>query len=319
MPVSARIVLNALFEEADATKAINILLTRGSSTYSYYKYIRRKITHDNTYRNHQYLQRLRYLQESEFGPQDDEWHLLQDLYHSPLIYQYRVETSKKPYLPTPAHDQALKKIRSVADPFYDFLLPDEIVGEAVAREQEAREFKHMRAVTISDIQSIISKARAWRDVKSHWELVACALILCGRRVVEVTETLSWEKHGEYTATVTGIAKQGTPDAEVVIPLLCRYEDFDELMVKIRVADLVTTSNTHRLRPAFSRHFGQWYNHSERRNIYGEAGFRMRAETDFFPQMSKVMWIDNALCHTSNVIQQASNLTYQSIVFTDDHH
>ena len=315
-PVSVHIVANALFEEGDATKAISILLTRGDSAFSYHKYLRRKFTHDITYRHRQYLQRLRFLQESEFGPQNDEWHLLENLYHSPLIYQYRVETSKAAYLPTPAHDKALKMIRSMADPFYDFVLPSEIVQEGVARQQEAREIKHMKAVTVSDLQTIISKARLWRSTIHPWEMVACALILCGRRVIEVISTLEWEKHGEYTATVTGIAKQGTPDKEVVIPLLCRYEDFDELMLRIRAVDLATTSHSHRLRPAFIRRFGKWYNHSERRNIYGEAGYRMRTETGFFPDMSKVMWIDNALCHTSNVIQQASNLTYQSLVFTD---
>lgn len=235
-----------------------------------------------------------------------------------LPYQYRVETGRNPYFRSaPELDKALRKIRCMPDIFYEYVVPDHVAQRAKNAGREARERKHMKAATISDLQQILSKAREWHTRTHIWELVACALILSGRRVHEIISTLTWEKEDEYLARVTGIAKQGTPDEEVVIPLLCPYEDFDRLMRKIRETDLQTTSTTHRLKPAFMRYFGKWYNHSERRNIYGEAGFRMREQSGFYTEASKIMWIDLALSHTSNVVAQASNLTYQSLQFNDE--
>lgn len=314
-------ILTKLLLEQNAPKAVELTVARNESAYNYYKFVRQKILGNDEYRHPQYLQRLRHFQYLHFSPQDDEWAYLEDLYHSPLRYQYRVETSSKPYLPaTPDLDKALKQIRCVCEAFYDYKMPDRVVEAATERDREAREMKHLRAVTISDLQNILSKARMWQSQKENpWELVACALFLCGRRVVEIVETLEWEEvpTSPYLAKVSGIAKQDMDDESFVIPLLCTFQEFDEMMTMIRAARLPLHCHTRRLKPAFMRHFGQWYNHSQRRNIYGEAGFRCRYESGFFPDMSKVMWIDKALCHTSNVVRQAGNLTYQSLVFTDE--
>jgi hypothetical protein len=301
-------------------RAIEKTLQRNETAYSYYKYIRRQIIHNNDNRHPEYLQRLRHFQYVHCSPQDyDEWALLEDLYHSPLCEQYRVETSHKPYLATaPELDKALKQIRSVIDPFYEYTIPPHIAEAAIEKEREAREAKHAKAVNIRDLQTIISKARAWRECKENpWQLVACALILSGRRVIEIVETLEWEKAGDYLASVTGIAKQDNGDEPAIIPLLCPYEEFDELMQMIRAIQPPSTNHTYQLRMAFDLYFGQWYNHSERRNIYGEAGFRDRQYNQFYPEMSRVMWIDKALAHSGNVVMQAGNLTYQSLVFQDD--
>ena len=314
-------ILTSLFIEEDVPKSIALTVVRNESAYNYYKFVRQKVLCNNDYRHPQYLQRLRYFQEFHFSPQDDEWALIEDLYHSPLRYQYRVETSSKPYLHSaPDLDKALKQIRCVCEPFYDYKMPEHVVEAATERDREAREMKHVRAVTISDLQSILSKARLWQSQKENpWDLVACALFLCGRRVVEIVETLKWKEEpaSPYLARVSGIAKQEVDDESFVIPLLCTFHEFDEMMTLIRAAQLPLHCHTRRLKPAFVRYFGQWYNHSQRRNIYGEAGFRCRFESGFFPEMSKVMWIDKALCHTSNVVRQAGNLTYQSLVFTDE--
>lgn len=314
----AREIISTLLHSRNAERAIKITIERNESAYSFYKYIRQKILRNDDNRCPNYLQRLRHFQYLHFSPQDEEWKLLENLYHSPLSYQYRVETSRKAYLPaTPDLDKALKQIKCLPESFYEYRMPEDVVARAVEQEREKRELKHMEAVTISDLQTILSKAQSWRDVTHPWERVACASILCGRRVMEIIDTLTWEKEGPYLARVRGITKQDILDESVVIPLLCTYEDFDELMQLIREAHLPTDCTTHRLKPAFNRYFGQWYNHSQRRNIYGEATFRLRHQSGFFPSMSKIAWIDKALCHNSNVIQQASNLTYQALVFEDE--
>lgn len=315
-------ILTALKSTQNVHTAINLTIKRNTeNAYSYYKYIRQKIFRDDGFRNPNYVQRVRDFQHAHFSPYDDEWILVEELCNSPLSYQYRVETSRKPYLAnSPQLDKTLKQIRSIIDPFYDYIMPPEIVEAAIEKERDAREAKHMKALNIGDIQTIISKAREWRTCKENpWQLVACALILTGRRVIEIIDTLEWEMAGDYLVNVRGIAKQDVGDNPVLIPLLCHYDDFNELMQQIRVGQLPTTANTYGLKMAFKSYFGRWYNHSERRNIYGEAAFRARNENQFYPTMSKVMWIDKALAHNTNVVMQAGNLTYQSIVFTDDHH
>lgn len=312
-------IITCLFTTRNVERAIELTTARGDNAYSYYKYIKRKIIGTEEYRHHEYVQRVRHFQHVHYSPQDPEWDQLESLQRSTLREQYRVETATKPFIKTSADlDKALKNIHCIQDTFYEYDIPEEIKLRAIEKERDARERKHMKAVTISDLQTIISKAKQWRSCKENpWQLVSCALILCGRRVIEVISTLQWQQEGEYMARVTGVVKQDMEMDELVIPLLCPYEDFDELMHKIRAVQLPTESHTHRLKPAFISYFGQWYNHSQRRNIYGEAGFRHRHQTGFYPDMSKVMWIDHALCHASNVVQTASNLTYQSIVFTDE--
>lgn len=302
-------------ERNNVDEAIRLTLQRGDKAYGFWRYVRQRFIHNTENRHPHYLSRLRDLQYRHLSPQDEEWDLLEHLYHSPLHHQYRVETSRKPYLPhRPDLDQALRSIKTLPDIFYQYVLPPEVVEIHIERQMERRELKHLNPVNIANLQTILCRAREWRSLNHPWELVACALILCGRRVGEILETLTWEPDGPYTANVKGLTKQ--PVDEAVIPLLCPYEDFHDLMSKIREVQLPTTSTTHRLKPAFVRVFGEWLNHSQRRNVYGEAAYRMREESGFHPTMSKIMWIDHALAHTVNVVQIAGNLAYQSLTFNE---
>jgi hypothetical protein len=306
-----------LLSTQNVEEAIRLTIAKGSKAYGFWAYVRNKFFHDDKNRHPQYLSRLRDLQYRHFSPQEPEWQLFEQLYDSPLHVQYRVEACRKPYLANhPELDQALKMIKSLPESFYNYTLPPEYAEDAIERARDARELKHARAITISDLQMILSKSRDWRQYQHPWELVSCALFLCGRRVGEVINTLVWEYHGPYTARVRGISKQTDTD-EAVIPLLCTYEDFDGLMTKIRETQFPTTSTTHRLKPAFVRVFGEWFGHAHRRNIYGEAAFRMRNDSGFHPTMSRVMWIDMALAHQTNVIHSAGNLVYQSLLFNDE--
>lgn len=310
-----REIIESLLSTRNVEEAIERTIARGSNAYGFWMYVRKQITTDDKNRHPQYLSRLRDLQYRHFSPHDEEWDLLEKLYNSPLHYQYRVESSQKPYLPR--FDDALKMIQSLPNEFYEYVLPEEYGEEFHERQMEKRELKHLKPVNVGNLQTILCRARAWRDFEQPWEWVACALFLCGRRLGEVLDGLVWEPHGVYTASVGGIAKRDMQDQErVVIPLLCTYADFEQLMTKIREAQLPLTSTTHRLKPACVRVFGEWYNHSERRNIYGEAAYRMRHESGFHPTMSKIMWIDKALSHATNVVSFAGNLTYQSLTFDE---
>lgn len=313
MCVGYRRILESLLSSQNADEAISLTLTRGSNAYSFWRYVRKRLIQNTENRHPDYLSRLRDLQYRHLSPHDEDWQRLEHLYHSPLPYQYRVEISRKAYLTSADLDKALKMIPTLPEVFYMYVLPPAVIDTYIEREKERRERKHLNAVNIGNLQTILSRAREWRD-KRPWEMVACALIICGRRVGEILTGMTWERDGPFTARVHGLTKQEITSA--VIPLLCPYEEFDELMLKIRENDLPTTSTTHRLKPACNRVFGEWLNHSQRRNIYAEAAYRMREMSGFHPHMSKIMWIDEALAHSVNVIHVAGNLAYQSLTFNE---
>ena len=309
--IGFREIIHILFTEKNPQKAIDLTIERDpENAYSFYKYCRQRIFREEANRNPEYLQRVRHFQHVHFSPQDPEWDLLNRLMEKPLRDQYRVETARKHYLPR--HDQALKSIPCLPLPFYEYRMPTEVVEDAVDRLRERREIKHARPIHISNVQTIISKAREWRIRNHPWELVACASILCGRRTQEITTNMEYEPHSQYQLDVKGLCKQQIGAG--IIPLLCDAEEFCELMEKIREYQLPIDSSTHRLKPAFLRVFGQWFNHSERRNIYCEAAWRMRDVSGFYPEMSKIMWFDKALCHDMNVVAQNGSLGYQSLHF-----
>lgn len=305
-----RDILTSLFTEGDAPKAIRLTIERNPrNAYSFYKFVRQKLIGDDAHRHPAYLQRMRHFQHVHFSPQDPQWDRINTLMEGSLRDQYRMETSKKPIHP------GLPEIRCMFDAFYDYKMPDNITKDAIGKMRESREMKHVNPPNISNIQMILSRAREWRIFQQNpWNLVACASILCGRRTQEIVRDLEWEKESDYVIRVRGLCKQD--DADGSIPILVRYEDFDALMKKIRETELPMASSTNRLKPAMMRLFGQWYPHGHRRNIYCEAAYRLRHESQYFPDVSKIMWFDKALCHSDNVIHQASNLTYQTLTFDE---
>lgn len=310
-----RTILRHILQEGDAATAITLTLERNDNAYSFYKYCRQKALADDTHREPRYLQRVRHFQHLHYSPQDPEWDKLNTLMEGPLRTQYRVETSPDAYLTDPERDEALKEIRCMPDAFYEYRMPTWVIDEAQERQNFRREFKHSHVVTIANVQTLFSRAQNWREYSHPWELVACALLLCGRRIEEVTTTLHWEAESNFVIKIRGLVKQRNGDG--VIPILIPYRDFTELMARIREHCLPTTSTTHRLKPAFLRVYGEWLNHTQRRNIYCELAYRLRYESGFFPELSRVMWFDKALCHDTNVIHQATNLTYQTLNFRDE--
>jgi hypothetical protein len=308
-------IIHILFKENDPQKAIEQTIERDpDNAYSFYKYCRQRIFKDDENRDPHYLQRVRHFQHAHYSPQDPEWGFLDGLMEQPLRAQYRVETARRRYLSNPQLDQALKAINCLPPCFYEYKMPTDVVEDAVDKLRERRELKHARPVHISNLQTIVSTAREWRCFKHPWELVACASILSGRRTQEIVRDMEYEPYSEYCLSVRKLCKQEIGSG--VIPLLCLADEFCELMGKIREHQLPIDSSTHRLKPAFLRLFGQWYNHSERRNMYCEAAWRMREVSGFYPETSKIMWFDKALCHDVNVVAQNANLAYQSLQFAD---
>lgn len=314
--VTYQSILTSLRSTDGAANAVAKTIERDpSNAYSFYRYCRRKFVADDANREPQYLHRVRHFQHVHFGPQDPEWNLLNNLMEGSLRSQYGMETSRKPFFPgRPDLDAALRQIKCLPAAFYEYVLPEEYVERALDREQERREEAHCRAINIGDIQTIVSRAKTWEGRDHPWELVACASILCGRRTQEIIWAAEFESVSRYIVRVKGLLKQAIGEGE--IPLLIETEEFLRLLAKIRENQLPRESTTHRLKPAFVRIFGEWFNHTQRRNIYCEAAFRLREESGFFPNHPRLFWFDKALCHDRNVIHQAPSLIYQSLTFNE---
>lgn len=309
-------VLRSLLSDHDAERAISITLTRGAdNAYSFFRFCRRKIYTDDDNRDHAYLQRVRHFQHVHFGPQDPEWEQLNELMAAPLQKQFNLEISRKPFFKNhPALDAELRKINSLPPIFYEYRIPREYQDREIERQRESREARHCNPVHIGDVQTIVSIARRWRMFEKPWELVACASILCGRRTNEIVTGMEWEKESEYVARVRNLSKQFIGAGP--IPLLIPYDEFNELMLKIRENELPTSNISNRFKAPYIRVFGEWHVHTERRNIYAEAAWRCRETSGFFPDLPRLMWLDKALCHDCNVIHQGANLSYQTATFDE---
>lgn len=307
-------ILTSLLSEGDAQKAIRLTIERNEqNAFSFAKYCLQKIYADDAHRHPHYLQRVRHFQHVHFGPQDPEWGQLNDLMEGSLRSQYRVEISRDSFFRgRPDLDRALREIKCLPDAVYDYRIPDELVEDAKERERERREQLHSNPVNISDVQTIISRALDWRAFSNPWELVACASILCGRRTIEILREAEFTPVDRYIVRVSGLVKQGR--GEGPIPIVGETCEFMAIMEKIREANLPTASHTNRLKPAFTRVFGEWFNHTQRRNIYCEATYRNRDVSGFHPGLPRMVWFDKALCHDSNVIHQAPSLCYQTLTF-----
>lgn len=309
-------ILMSLLSTQNVAEAVRLTVARHpDNAYSFFRFCRRKVLQDEANRHPDYLQRVRHFQHVHFSPQDTEWNQLNTLMESSLHHQYTEEISKKPFFAdNRSLDKALRQIRSVVDIFYEYTIPDALVKRSTDREARRREAAHCKPVNIGNIQTLISRAREWRQFSHPWELVACASLLCGRRTQEIVRSMEWEEESSFVIQVSGLLKQSVGAGP--IPILIPAPDFTELMGKIREHQLPVDSSTHRLKPAFMRVFNEWFNHTQRRNIYCEAAYRSRHESGFFPEYPPIMWFDKALCHDSNVIHQAPSLAYQTLTFDE---
>lgn len=148
------------------------------------------------------------------------------------------------------------------DIFYEYKIPQEMIDAALQEQQERTEMKNVKPATITEIQTILSRAKEWKFYKENpWDLVACASILCGRTMEEIICEMEWERVSDTMIRVNN----------EIIPILIPYQDFDVLMKKIRETRLLSTNG---LKPSMIRLFGKWYPHGHRYDIYCKAVDRL---------------------------------------------
>lgn len=318
-------IINTLFIEQDPEGAVQLIIDAGpNQAYARWGTIRKKIIHDEGFRQDHYLQQLRQFKEEHFSPQDPQWSLLEELALKPINEQYAVQRAKKPFLKcgNPGLETQLRKINVLQEPFYRFFLPPNYAREKKQRDVERMESKHANSevVSLSELQTIISIARNWRE-QDHRIQPTCLMILSGRRMCEVLGEMAYEPDPEnnYRAIVWHLAKGVEWERRWTIPLLCPYSEFAELIQLVRTnfpdlkdkpgrSSYVTRQET--------RVFGSNLGQTKRRSLYAEGTWRERSVNQFMTTATKMMFVDCVLCHEIP-LALSGNSTYQAVTFSNE--
>lgn len=192
-----------------------------------------------------------------------------------------------------------KRIKPFIREFYEFQLPDELIDEKDIISRDNNLLKQMHQKSRANIFSLSQKKiREWRqssldiirDTANYTKrniglLIAAIQILSGRRLIEIVGHMNIICPGptEYSAYVSNLAKKkllftaerhsSQSDERVLIPLLCKFNDFKNVIMQIRSLEEFTGA----VRPyiftktskATVEAFKEKLDHTVKRNIYCE--------------------------------------------------
>lgn len=204
-----------------------------------------------------------------------------------------------------------KKIKPFINLFYDFKLPDELIIAKDVRVRDIDTLKQMHKSSRSNIFNVSrlqldewkkTSQNALRDENNFSKskigiAIAAIQLLSGRRLIEILHGMTIVRKGpsDNSAVVTGLAKKKTTllatvtneEQELVIPLLCSYDVFKNVIEKIRSIEICTgvvrpyvfTKTTKASKDLFKEKL----DHTAKRNLYCELCWLTR---------------DIHLCHTT---------------------
>lgn len=324
-----QVIIDRLMDDHDPEGAMKLLLSyyddpinQSVAIYGYWSSIRQAICADNRYRSKHYFPRLASIMERS---SQDDYDRLKVLYNAPLKAQHRISIQKKPFLQDRRLDQELKDLKPVKSYMYDFVLPPEIVSDAMHQNhlsmieaqshqrQPLESYKMSEAKAIDIIETCIGVlSDNLIDESDYWKNMVALQIVSGRRNYEILMTLNYTRASHpFQANVSGILKKKTlsdqDNTVYTIPLLCSYALFQKAMDRFRdVRDVYGTPKEvssmlgGKLNTACKRMFGRRLTHTQKRNIYSEMAYRRRHEENHFlindQSCSKSMWIVQALAH-----------------------
>lgn len=302
---------------------------------------RRFITSQDRYRHPDYVSKVQELM-SPMHRWSEDYQRLEFLLHAPLRRQQSVYISKIPYLVNDAADSLLKEIRPCQDPFYEFVLPRQIMREARAQREQRMlgqqyHMNHERdfyQFSVAEGQQYITTARSvLRNTidspSSYYEMIAAVGFLTGRRNYEVMVTINlYPGPMILQANVVGLCKKGISrqyEAPVPIPLLAPYPEIDEALYKIRNyrsyedrdCGVVSGNSSRGISRACKRLFGRVLSHTQKRNMYSELAYRDKENNGFCvgnQSCSKNAWVAAALGHVPNF--GGHTCRYQTMTMTN---
>lgn len=292
--------------------------------YVQFKAVRRAITLDDSNHNPNYFRDMRAFIESLTDFRDIS--AASNVLRMSLQDQARLHhcKNKNRTMTTWPLEAEFRAIRPVINGFYDFKLDPEY--SQIANEVDAahREYRHTHAETITKDQmnkikndcirlasSIPDKEYPSREDVS--KLLCALLILTGRRLVEVTKSVTFNPVMglDLQAKVSGILKKahGERDAIYTIPLLAPFPVVKKAVDYLRahVHPGIETNYGFANEPTYGRKL----DHNMRRNVYIELAFLDRFNSRFAEYNSKVSFANLALRHTEGAFDTTS--VYMSMV------
>lgn len=340
-----------VMEEKDPEKALGDLLALYSDPYESAAAIcstiantRRLITRQERYRHPEYEAKLVALM-STMDKWSEDHQRLERLLCAPLAKQQGVFMSRAKYLESPEADEALKQLRPVQDPVYDFVAPGPIMRAArvqreariMGQQYHTNRERSFYRFSITEAEQYLSTARSVLrcpvdSPSAYYELVASLGILTGRRNYEIMVTLGmYPGPTVLQASVVGICKKAFGreryETPCCIPLLAPYDDVWNALEKLRayrsyeVNDDCTVVSGHSskgISRACKRLFGRVLTHTQKRNIYSEMAYRDKENNGFRTganSCSKNAWIAAALVHVPSF--RGHTCRYQAMTVTDE--
>lgn len=333
----------------DAETAVNNLLSiykhdvsKSHTMYGCWKIVRNLILRDDKNRDpdfgfhvSQWLAKTPELSEEDFER-------VSSFLQLSLKEQHRRHLHKSSILRNKIHNQEFLKIRPVFPAFYDFLLPTEFIKEKKSstlqkkidkqlHRDKPRSFYTFRFDKVNQILTkvleVLETTNSIQSSTDYFNVFNAIQLVSGRRNTEIGKTLDYQPHPDHAlqARVRGLLKNDEGGSEwITIPLLCRYEIFEEKMnmlrhykplggIEIRQCDKKLSYGVAR---GAKRLFGMSLIHTQKRNLYGELAFMQRSINKFMynenESCSKFVWVAKALGHVINYRNFSTTQLYQVI-------
>lgn len=269
--------------------------------------VRTRILRTDEYKHPDFEARVRALMAHEDLTDHDRQRLL-DLLGSPLRTIRWAQTNRSLGFDSRELYQRFREIPSVQDPFYQFVVPPELMDQARQDRQKriAEDHRHHTKPSPNyhfsdkEVAEMVVQAREWCESDHDWtkriysmQLLEALGLLTGRRKWELCSTLKMRSvpGNEYQAEVRGIAKKLMDMQWRRIPLLAPLSVVVRAMVHVRVYPhrQGDYGSCRRLFPRLT--------HTRYRDLYARLCYQERDKNQFYPDScSELWWKSQALCN-----------------------
>ena len=137
-------------------------------------------------------------------------------------------------------ETALQKVRLLPTGIADFYLSKAECVELKRQQEASQKKKNESVITIEESEKLVaclSEMLRTCDASQSISRLAVSLLLCsGRRFIEIMNgksTFQAVEGSEYHCIFTGQCKRKNKDVAYVIPLLCKFEDFNKTLIILR--------------------------------------------------------------------------------------
>jgi len=304
---------NQVMEDGDPQGAIREILAvtsndRPMRISAAFDAVRTRILKTDKYKREEGYLEMQQLLQIPTITDDDKTHL-KEVLRSPLRTIRWAQNLASCVFHDPVLAERFKRIQIVKDPFYEFVMPANIVAAIKMDRSRRTEENHSHKThkveayhfTNTEIDDMIQIAMEWCKSDRDWtkrchshRLLECLGLLTGRRKWELCSTLKIRsvQESDFQAEVRGIGKKLFDTQWRRIPLLAPIDVVIAGISRIRryAHEQGTYNSGAKLFPKLT--------HTRYRDIYTRRAFENRAINKFHPEScSELWWRSQALCNS----------------------